>query len=259
MKTLQEFLDFLNFGHKDYRRNLTIQCPIFGYYDGKLQVLLVKNKIIGRWCLPGGHLKNKEDLNEAALRITYERTGIENLFLKQFKTYDNPEGNNSNGAFDKEIFFKLTGIILDENNWLFGESLSIGFYGVTNMSAAKTRVDFMSSECQWFPVAELPELGCDHNEIIQEALSAIRIHLYYFPIGKNLLPEKFTLKEIRLLYEVLSGKKLHVTNFPNKLISMGLLVKTDEKRKIGAHRSPTYYKFDENAYKEALMEGLAMV
>jgi 8-oxo-dGTP diphosphatase len=259
METLQEFLDFLNFGYKDYRRNLTIECTIFGYYEGKLQILLVKNKIVNEWCLPAGYIKKKEDLEEAASRIIYERTGIENLFLKQIKTFGNPERRYSTGAFDKEIFFKLTGIILDDNNWLFGETVSVGFYAVTDITDAKSRVDFMSSECQWFPVSELPELGYDHIEIVQEALYTIRIHLYHFPIGKKLLPQKFTLKEIKLLYEVLSGKKLHITNFPNKLISIGLIVKTDEKRKIGAHRSPTYYKFDEKTYKEALLEGLVLV
>jgi hypothetical protein len=83
--------------------------------------------------------------------------------------------------------------------------------------------------------------------------------LYHFPIGKNLLPEKFTLKEIKLFYETMSGKTLHITNFPNKLISIGLIVKTDEKRKIGAHRSPTYYKFNDEVYKKALKEGRVLV
>jgi 8-oxo-dGTP diphosphatase len=259
METLQEYLDFLNFGYKDYRRNLTIECAIFGYHNGKLQVLLVKNKIVSRWCLPAGYIKKKEDLEEAAVRIIYERTGIENLFLKQFKTFGNPDRSDSNSAFDNEIFFKLTGIILDKNNWLFGQTLSVGFYAVTEKAAAKPRPDFMSTECQWFPVAELPELGYDHYEIVQEALTALRMHYYHHPIGKKLLSEKFTLKEIKLLYEILSGKKLHITNFPNKLISIGLIVKTDEKRKIGAHRSPTYYKFDEKVYKQALLEGLVLI
>jgi len=259
METLQEFQDFLNFGYLNYRRNLTIECAIFGYSEGQLQVLLTKSKIITKWCLPAGYVKKKEDLDEAALRITYERTGIENIFLKQFKTFGDPERGHSPGAFNKEIFYELTGITINENNWLIGETLSVGFYAIIDIIDAKPKVDFLSSECKWFPMSELPELGYDHNEIVQEALSAIKMHLYHFPIGKKLLPEKFTLKEIKLLYEVLSGKSLHITNFPNKLISIGLIVKTDEKRKIGAHRSPTYYKFDDKIYNKVLQEGLVLV
>ena len=95
--------------------------------------------------------------------------------------------------------------------------------------------------------------------MVVEALSAMRMHLYHFPIGKNLLPEKFTLKEIKLFYEVMSGKELHITNFPNKLISLGVIKKLNEKKHIGAHRSPTYYKFNEKVYNKALKEGLVLV
>ena len=104
---------------------------------------------------------------------------------------------------------------------------------------------FFPVNARWFPVDKLPKLGYDHDEMVREALLTMRIHLYHFPIGKNLLPQKFTLKEIKLFYETMSGKELNATNFPNKLISLGLIVKTNEKRNIGAHRSPTYYKFDE--------------
>jgi ADP-ribose pyrophosphatase YjhB (NUDIX family) len=259
METLQDFKEFLNFGYLNYRRNLTIECAIFGYDEGNLQVLLTKSKFITKWCLPAGYVKKKEGLEEGASRITYERTGIDKIYLKQFKTFGDPERGHSPGAFNKENFLKLTGFSLDENNWLLGETLSVGFYAITDITATKPKADFMSNECRWFPVSELPDLGYDHNEILQEALSTIRIHLYHFPIGKNLLPEKFTLKEIKLLYEVLSGKTLHITNFPNKLISIGLIVKTDEKRKIGAHRSPTYYKFDDKIYNKVLQEGLVLV
>ena len=73
------------------------------------------------------------------------------------------------------------------------------------------------------------------------------------------MPEKFTLKEIKSFYEVMSGKTLNATHLPNKLISIGLFEKTDEKRHIGAHRSPTYYRFVDEVYEKALREGLVLV
>lgn len=56
----------------------------------------------------------------------------------------------------------------------------------------------------------------------------------------------------------MSGKELNASNFPNKLISLGLIVKLDEKRNIGAHRSPAYYQFDEEAYENALRAGMVL-
>jgi len=126
------------------------------------------------------------------------------------------------------------------------------------MINAKPNTDFLSSECAWFPVDKLPPLGFDHEEMVREALFAMRMHLQHFPIGKNFLQQKFTLKEIKRFYEVMSGKQLNASNFPNKLISLGLIVKLDEKKSIGAHRSPAYYKFDEESYEHALREGLVL-
>jgi len=258
METLQEIQDFFHKGYVDYRPNLTIDCAIFGYHEGELQLLLVKNKIFTKWCLPGGYVRNDENLKQAAARITAERTGIENLFLKQFKTFGDP-GRNSPHSVDEESLFELTGLRLDDKSWLSGETVSVGFYAITDIVNAKPKADFISSECRWFPVDELPPLGFDHDEMVVEALATMRMHLYHFPIGKNLLRQKFTLKEIKQFYEVMSGKQLNASNFPNKLISLGLIVKLDEKRNIGAHRSPAYYQFNEETYENALKEGLVLV
>ena len=258
METLQEIREFINLGYKEYRPNLTIDCAIFGYHEGKLYILLIKNKIITKWCLPGGYVKLTENLDEAATRITDERTGINNLFLMQFKSFGEPGRNQSLGTFDEKLFYDMTGVNISADCWLAGETVTIGYYAITDISKTKPNTDFLSSECRWFPLKELPKLGFDHDNLVSEALFSMRIHLYHFPIGKNLLQKKFTLKEIKLLYEAISGKSLNATNFPNKLISLGLLIKLNEKKKIGAHRSPAYYKFNEKKYNEALKEGLVL-
>lgn len=254
----EKIRDFLENGHLEFRPNISVDCAIFGYHEGELQLLLVKNKVITQWCLPGGFVRRDENLEQAASRTTKERTGIGDLFLQQFKTFGNP-GRNENNVFDSEKFFELTGVRIDENSWLYGQTVSVGFYAITDIHNAKPEADFISSECAWFSADSLPELGFDHTEMVEEALHALHIHLYHYPIGKNLLPDKFTLKEIKHFYEVMSGKTLHISNFPNKLIALGLIEKTDEKKSIGAHRSPAYYQFNEEVYTRALREGLVLV
>ncbi len=254
----KELQHFFKKGYLDFRANLSIDCAIFGYHSGELKLLLVKNIVLLKWCLPGGYVRKDENLDRAAARITTERTGLNNIFLQQFKTFGEP-GRTSNLTIDAAKLAALTGVQLNEKSWLFGDTISVGFYAITDIVAAQPRADFLSSECAWFSVDELPALGFDHADIAREALSSIRMQLYHFPIGKNLLADKFTLKEIKLFYEVMSGKELHASNFPNKLVSLGLIVKTNEKRSIGAHRSPAYYQFDDAVYKKALQEGLVLV
>jgi 8-oxo-dGTP diphosphatase len=259
MESLKELQHFFSKGYLDYRPYLTVDCAIFGYHNGELQLLLVKNKdIMTMWCLPGGYVRKDEGLDQAATRITAERTDIPNLFLKQFKAFGDPGRNDSRGALDEQKLFELAQVRVDENSWLNGDTVSVGYYAITDIISARPKGDFLSSECRWFSVNKLPKLGFDHDEMVREALLTMRVQLYHFPIGKNLLQQKFTLKEIKHFYEVMSGKQLNASNFPNKLISLGLIVKLDEKRKIGAHRSPAYYQFDEKSYEKALKDGLVL-
>jgi 8-oxo-dGTP diphosphatase len=257
MKTMAELQDFLQTGHLHYLPHVSIDCAIFGYQEGELKLLLVKNKVITDWCLPGGFIKREEGLDEAAGRISKERTGIKNLFLKQFKTFGDPDRNGYRN-FDRKQFFKTTGIEIPVGSWLLDRTTSIGFYAITDISHAVPETDVLSSECAWFPIDHLPKLAFDHAEMVKEAVLTMRVHLYHYPIGKNMLGEKFTLKEIQLFYETMLGKKLNPSNFPNKLISLGLLEKLDEKKSIGAHRSPTFYKFNSKVYTRALKEGLVL-
>jgi hypothetical protein len=96
----------------------------------------------------------------------------------------------------------------------------------------------------------------DHKDIISEALKALQIHIYHYPVGYELLPEKFTLPEIHNLYETILGKALDSRNFARKLMATGIVKKLNERRSIGAHRSPFLYKFDKKKYNEAIREGL---
>jgi ADP-ribose pyrophosphatase YjhB (NUDIX family) len=257
-ESIREIQHFFEKGFLEYRPNLTVDCAIFGYQDGELKLLLEKNKLVTMWCLPGGYVRKDEKLDQAAARTTFERTGIENLFLKQFKTFGDP-GRNNSGVFDVDMLFELTGAKLDENSWLNGETTSVGFYAITDIVNSKPKASVLSYECRWFSVDDLPGLAYDHSEMAKEALDTMHLHLYHFPVGKSFLPAMFTLKEIKLFYEVMSGKALHASNFPGKLLSLGLIEKTEEKKSIGAHRSPTYYQFNGVAYEKALKEGMVLV
>lgn len=252
-----EIENFIKNGYKEYLPHVSIDCAIFGYHDQQLKMLLIKHKLIQNWCLPGGYIKRTEKLVEAANRIVKERTGIDNLFLQQFKTFGDPDRSRFK-EFDKEEFYNITGVRIDKNNWLIDDTISIGFYAITDFSLTVPKPDVMSDECVWWDLDELPKLEFDHEEMVAEALHALRIQLYHYPIGYSMLPKKFTLSEIHALYQSLLGKKLDVSNFPKKLIALGLLKKLNEKRSIGPHRSPHLYSFDKKKYEKALRDGLPL-
>jgi 8-oxo-dGTP diphosphatase len=105
---------------------------------------------------------------------------------------------------------------------------------------------------------EMPHLMFDHKHIISEALLALRLHIAHYPIGYELLPEKFTLPEIHALYETILGKSLDERNFTKRLMATGIITKLNETRHIGAHRSPFLYKFNKKEYKKGLKTGIEL-
>jgi len=257
MSTQHEIEDFILNGYKYYVPHVSIDCAIFGYHEQQLKLLLIKHKAIDGWCMPGGYIKRTEKLVEAANRNVKERTGIDNLFLQQSKTFGDPNRARIE-EFDTEKWFKATGVRVTKDNWLIDQTISVGFYAITDFSKTVLQKDILIEECEWFDINNLPPLEFDHDEMVREALHTMRVQLYHYPIGINMLPEKFTLSEIHMLYETLLGKKLDISNFPKKLIALGLLKKLNEKRNIGPHRSPHLHMFDKEKYNQALEDGLVL-
>jgi 8-oxo-dGTP diphosphatase len=257
MKTLEEIRDSIVNGHLYYLRNVSIDNVIFGYHNKELKVLLQRPQGMHKWVVSGGYIKRTESIDEAAKRIAKERTGLDNLFLTQFMAFGNPDRTK-----DSDISLKLISKLVDTKNvrdlWMFDYFVSICYYTLTGFDLVKPRSEFNMEECKWWDIHSLPHMLFDHKEIINEALKAMRLHLYHYPIGYELLPGKFTLPEIHTLYETILEKKLDSRNFAKKLISTGIIKKLNERRDIGPHRSPFLYVFDKVKYNKALKNGIVL-
>lgn len=253
----EEVIDFIKNGGQHYLSGISIECVIFGYHDQELKVLLGNHAHYDGWAFPGAYVKKEELLICAAQRILQERTSLSNIFLQQFHTF----GDNEDTLFGSNIEHLPEEIksAFGEDSWLLKRTISIGYYALIDYSKAEVRAEFPFKEFTWHSINNLPKLKFDHNEMMTQALHTLQRQIHVQPIGYNLLPEKFTLPEIHVLYETILNKTLDRRNFPKKLISVGVLVKLNEKRKIGQHRSPYLYKFDKDKYDEALKEGLLII
>jgi 8-oxo-dGTP diphosphatase len=257
MNSKKEIIRFFETGHKEYLHHLSIDCVIFGYHEHQLKVLLLKWKNSNDRSLPGGFIKLDETLNDAAERILKERTGLDKIFLQQFHTFGDPD-RSSRSDEDIDHLSNIINTHIPKNHWLLKRTVTIGYYALTEYSKVSAQPDYFSDECNWHDINSIPSLIFDHNEIVVEALKALRMQIYHQPIGYNLLAEKFTLPEIHDLYETILGKKLDRRNFAKKLISLGIIKKLSERKSIGAHRSPFFYKFDRRKYDKALKEGIVL-
>ena len=241
-----------------YLRNVAVDNVIFGYHDKELKVLLQQPFVLDKWTVTGGYILRTESIEEAASRIAFARTGLKNLYLQQFRAFGNPSRTKDAG-FSPKQFREFAGLKLPADHWIFDYFVSLGFYTLTEFSKVKIKKASFEAACRWWPVNYLPPMMFDHQLIVTEALRALRLHIAHYPIGYELLEEKFTLPEIHSLYETILEKPLDERNFTKKLLATGIIIKTKETRSIGAHRSPFLYKFDKARYQECLKTGVQLV
>lgn len=227
---------------------LTLDCVIFGFHEGAIKVLLLKWKRTDYYSLPGGTVRQEESLDDAAIRVLKERTGLDKIFLRQFYTFGKVE------RYDREEIKAKLAHLLDPALW-YERPISVGYYALVDFEEVFPNADALSESCDWWDLGEVPELLFDHQEILEKALHALRLELSFQPVGLNLLPEKFTMPDMMRMYEAILGKKIDPRNFQKKILKSGIVIKLDEVKKGVAHKSPFLYRFDANKYEEVLKEG----
>jgi 8-oxo-dGTP diphosphatase len=233
-------------GDKLYQTGLSVDTVIFGFHENVLKILVLDVKYINKRALPGGFIKINEPVEDAAYRVLQERTGVSNIFLQQFDVFSNPTRSD---ASVHQTRYKEFGIKIPKDNWLMQRFITIGFFALIDYTEVKTTDSQLNAE-------HCDSMMMDHKEIVFKALESLRTQLAYTPIGKNLLPKKFTMPELQKLYETILDQKLDRRNFQRKMISFGILNKLNETRKGGAHKAPFLYTFNDKKYQKALKEGL---
>src|SRR4029077_4784992 len=147
MNTLKEFEDFIVNGYKTYIPHVAIDCTIFGYHDHRLKILLTGFEAFDGLCLPGGYIKRTETLNDAANRIVKEKTAITGLYLQQYKTFGDPDRLKWD-AIGIEKLSQTPAFKKIKSSWLIDQTISIGYYAITDFSMVKPQPGFMSPSCR---------------------------------------------------------------------------------------------------------------
>lgn len=250
----KELLDYIHKGYEHFLPHISIDCAVFGFHDNQLKILLLKSKYLDAWALPGGHIRRSEPVDTAAQRILKERTGLDDLFLKQYQTFGDPDRLKMDAI---DYFEKILNTSLAPDNWLLDRTISIGYYALVEFSKVNPVPDYFTEQCLWWDIHCLPLLLFDHALMVEEALQTLRLQLNYQPIGYNLLPEKFTMPELQKLYETILDKPLDRRNFQKRMLGLGILERLEERKSVGPHRSPYFYRFEKQKYQEALTAGLS--
>ncbi|WP_052323983.1 NUDIX domain-containing protein [Flavihumibacter sp. ZG627] len=223
MKQISRFSHFGELSDKDYFRiALSVDCVIFGFEDGELKVLVIKCNIKeykGLWSLLGDLVKPDEDLDTASYRILKERTGLDDVYLEQVQTFGQV-GRHPAGRVITTAYFSLVNI-------------------------KDHQLKLSDNELHWHPVNEIAEMAFDHMEILKGCLERLREKVIDHPVVFNLLPKKFSLRELQSLYEAILNIKLDRRNFRKKFFMMDWLIDLEELEEDVPHRPGKLYKFNQ--------------
>ncbi len=219
-----------------FKSAFTVDNVIFGFDEGDLKVLLIKRgeePFEGKWALPGYFVYPDEDLDEAAVRVLHQLTGIRNVFLEQVKTF---------GAVDRHPF---------------GRVITVAYFSLIKISDFTLQPASIALKAKWHSVAKAGNLAFDHDDILEACFQRLKWLVRTRPVGFELLPPKFTLTELQHLYEAILETDLDKRNFRKKILSMDLLIDLEETQEGVAHRPARLYQFDQEKYETFTAEGFS--
>ncbi|NJO07198.1 MAG: NUDIX hydrolase [Chloroflexaceae bacterium] len=204
------------------RPSVTVDVVIFTLRNRELHLLLVKRRrwpYEGYWALPGGFIEMHETLEQAARRELEEETGVRDVYLEQLYTFGDP-------ARDPRT-----------------RVISVAYMALIRADAHQLRVSDESTDVCWFPVRSLSSpLAFDHDQIMSYALSRLRSKLEYTTLAFQLLPEVFSILELKDTYEQILGEKLDKGNFYRKIKEADVLEETNLMRE-GRGRPTRLWRF----------------
>jgi ADP-ribose pyrophosphatase YjhB (NUDIX family) len=203
---------------------VSVDCAILGYQDEEVKLLLYPRSFEpfkGNWSLLGGFVEENESADEAAARILKQTTGLEQIFLEQVASFSKPDR-------DPEA-----------------RVISLAYY-------ALIRIDLHDEECVkengafWVSINKLPNLIFDHQEMFEKALVKLQQKAGYSLCGSELLPEMFTLIQLRKLYEAIFQREFDPGNFRKKILSLEVLEKLSVKDASESKKGAFYYRAKSN-------------
>lgn len=216
--------------HLDYFNiAISVDCVIFGYDDKELKVLLIKSDLeefSGLYSLLGDLIRPDEDLDSASYRILKERTGMDDVYLEQVHAF---------GSLDRHPS---------------GRVITITYYSLIDINHHKLQLSH--NELHWHPVNEIRKLAFDHKLILETCLQRLQQQVMEHPVIFNLLPEKFSLRQLQDVYESILGVELDRRNFRKKIAIKDWLIDLNEMESDVPHRPGKLYKLKPEFRKKQL-------
>jgi ADP-ribose pyrophosphatase YjhB (NUDIX family) len=195
--------------------------------NAKLDVLLWERAMDpqrGSWSLPGGLLRDDEDMTSSVRRQLAEKVDLRELtHLEQLAVFSEPH--------------RVPG----------RRTIASTFLGLVPAPATPE----LPPDTRWHPVSDLPPMAFDHRPMIIHAHARLIAKLSYTNIGFALAPREFTLSTLKDVYDAALGYQVDATNLQRVLGRRGVIIPTGTTAKSGRNggRPAAMYRFTEAQYR----------
>jgi 8-oxo-dGTP diphosphatase len=222
------------------RPSVAVDVVLITVRDGAILALLGRrddHPHRGRWALPGSFLRIDESLDAAASRVLATKAGLEDTFIEQLYTFGSPDRDPRTRVLSVAYYALVEPATLEravaarDDNGLILARLDVSWPGETGGPVGALDAG-----------TPLP-LAFDHADVLGMAVKRIRGKLDYAPIGFELLPDAFSLRDLRLVHEAILGRSLNKDSFRRRILDRGLVVPTGERAAGVGHRPPELYRF----------------
>jgi 8-oxo-dGTP diphosphatase len=204
---------------------------------GRLRAVLIErteHPDLGKWSLPGGFVGMEESLDQAAERVLRTKVGVQGIFLEQLYTFGRPDRDPRTRVI-AVAYYALVNAARLQNLVAVGPKLAtlhVPWKGEQGGKAEAKRDD----------QRRLP-LAFDHAEMLGLVVQRLRGKLDYAPIGFELLPSEFTLRDLQTIHETIHGRTLNKDSFRRRLLASGLTEPTGKMEADVGHRPAELYRF----------------
>ena len=206
---------------------VVFQVRHLGTPNPQLSVLLwerAMNPQRGAWSLPGGSLRNDEDMTSSIRRQLAEKVDLREIaHLEQLAVFSDP--------------LRVPG----------ARTIASTFLGLVPSPATPA----LPSDTRWHPVNALPPMAFDHGPMVTHAHSRLVAKLSYTNIGFALAPTEFALSTLRDIYDAALGYQVDATNLQRVLDRRNVITRTGTIARSGRSggRPAALYRFTDSQYR----------
>jgi 8-oxo-dGTP diphosphatase len=191
------------------------------------------------WALPGTFVQRGEALPDAVRRVLSKKAKLDTVFSEQLFTFGDDVERDPRRHVVTVVYYAL----VDDD--LLSQSLTTGRH---DRLLASVLVPWKGDHGDpWTVIATdddgtQVDLAFDHRRILGSAINRIRGKLNFSPIGFQLLPAEFTLRELRAVHEALLADSLNADTFRKRMIASNDLEATGATEDGAGHRPAELYR-----------------